>query len=148
MVPAKDESEEQPCYFIIEHLTDPTLGRPHAIILRELLDDIFQRDNADLSRLKKLMLTLVEHGQRHTIHGHGHPEKGKHLCGRQIPHTSAATKVVCRYLFPKDLVSRIDAHQRLLQKDPVRARLYKLLLVRNHPLINHSEALSAVGKFR
>ena len=74
------------------------------------------------------------------MHGNRHPEKGKHPCARQIPGTKSATKVVCRYLYPKDMVSKSDAHEGLVQRDPFRAGLYNLLLARNDPLINNFES--------
>ena len=82
--PAKDEGGEQLYDFIIENLTDPTLGRPQTINLKKVLDETLQCDDPDLTRLKKLLLALIEDGQRHTMHGHRHPEKGKHPCARQV----------------------------------------------------------------
>ena len=38
----------------------------------------------DTSRLKYLLLALIEHGQRHDYHEHGPPRFGVHACAKKV----------------------------------------------------------------
>ena len=118
---------------------DARLGRPQTVNLRELLDQTLSTETPDLTSLKQLLLGLIEDGQRHTMHGNRAPEKGKHPCARQRPGTTAPSQTVCRYLYPKELISPKQAEEGVIHSDPFRAGLYNLLLARNDPLVNNFE---------
>jgi hypothetical protein len=66
--PAKDEAGDPLYDFVIENLQDASLGRPQALNLKEILDKALGVEEADLSHLKKVLVALVEDGQRHTMH--------------------------------------------------------------------------------
>ena len=103
MHPAKDSSGEALYDFVIENIRDGRFGKPQCVNLREILDRAFANEHADVDDLKRLLLALIEDGQRHTMHGYKHPTKGVHACARQKPHTTSPTQVICRYLYPKDI---------------------------------------------
>ena len=108
--------------------------------LGALLERVLADENPDLTPLKQVLVALVEDGQRHTMHGHRAPEKGRHPCARQAPNDPNPTAVVCRYGFPKDLVDVRTATEGAVRLDPMRPGLYNLLLARNDPLVNSFEA--------
>ena len=89
--------------------------------------------------MKQIIIALIEDGQRHTMHGHRAPEKGKHPCARQTPNDPSPSGVVCRYGFPKDLIDAKTASEGAVRLDPMRPGLFNLLLPRNDPLINSFE---------
>ena len=102
--PAKDAAGEPLYEFIIENLQHKELGRPQTVDLKALLDDAFSSDTPDLQPLKRVLVALIEDGQRHTFHQHQRtPVKGVHPCARQKPHTRSPTEVYCKYGFPRDL---------------------------------------------
>ena len=91
--PAKDAAGEPLYEFIIENLQHPELARPQTVNLKALLDEVFSSDTPDLQPLKRVLVALIEDGQRHTFHQHGPPVKGVHPCARQKPHSSSAHDV-------------------------------------------------------
>ena len=94
---------EEPLYtLLVENVRMPGMAKPQTVNLLELLEDVF-RDcpldskedepktekpvaspaEPDTSRLKYLLLALIENGQRHDYHGHGPPSYGVHACARK-----------------------------------------------------------------
>ena len=67
--PAKDGGDGRLYDFHIENLEDKTTGKPQTVDLKALLDKVLADDEPDLTPLKKLLLALIEDGQRHTMHG-------------------------------------------------------------------------------
>ena len=80
-------------------------------------------DEPDLTPLKRIFFALVEDGQRHTMHGHGAPQKGRHPCARQDPKKPGPSGVVCRYGFPKELVDAKTATDGAVRLDAMRPGL-------------------------
>ena len=138
--PAKDDGGCKLYDFHIENLGDVGLGRPQTIDLGAVLDEVLSAGEPDLTPLKRIVIALVEDGQRHTAHGHSAtPVKGRHQCARQDPNKPGPSGVVCRYGFPKELVDTKTATDGATRLDPMRPGLYNLLLARNDPLINSFE---------
>ena len=121
---------------MIENIKDKKFGKPQCVNLREVLDHAFAGKHVNVDELKRLLLALIEDGQRHTMHGYKQPTKGVHACARQKPHTTSPTEVICRYLFPRDL----QQEEGRVVEDPYREGLYNLFLSRNDQLINTFEA--------
>ena len=70
----------EPLYtLLVEGVRFPGMAKPQTVNLKELLEEVFPKDPAvperepDTSKLKYLVLALIESGQRHTGHGHGLP---------------------------------------------------------------------------
>ena len=138
--PAKDDGGCKLYDFHIENLGDASLGRPQTIDLGAVLDEVLAVEEPDLTPLKRIVIALIEDGQRHTAHGHSAtPVKGRHQCARQDPNKPGPTGVVCRYGFPRELVDAKTATDGAVRLDPMRPGLYNLLLARNDPLINSFE---------
>ena len=78
--PAKDGGDSRLYDFHIENLEEDSTGKPQTVDLKALLDNVLAKDEPDLTLLKKLLLTLIEDGQRHTMHGLEPPRKGRHAC--------------------------------------------------------------------
>ena len=56
----------------------PGMSRPQTYNLRELLERAFaDPQEPDLTEIKKVLLALIEDGQRHTWHGHRAPTWGR-----------------------------------------------------------------------
>ena len=51
----------------------------------------------DTSRLKYLLLALIENGQRHDYHEHGPPRYGVHACARKGKNSDGKEYVYCRF---------------------------------------------------
>ena len=71
--PSKDVNGNPLYDYAREHVEERTLRRPQCVNLLEMLEEIFdtpQGTEPDVLPLKKLLLSLVEDGQRHTGHGH------------------------------------------------------------------------------
>ena len=96
MHPAKDSSGEALYDFVIENIRDEKFGKPQCVNLREMLDRAFANEHADVDELKRLLLALIEDGQRHTMHGYKQPTKGVQACARQKPHTTSPTQDISR----------------------------------------------------
>ena len=140
MHPAK-EPDGTPLYdFVIENLMLPSAQRPQTVNLREVLERAFSKPDApDLSELQTLLLALIEDGQRHTWHGHRTPTWGKDPCARKIRKQGESEYVICRYLFPRDLVINSDEHFGVVRADPHRQHLLNLFLRRNDSPLNNCE---------
>ena len=74
---------------MIENLTFKEFGKPQTVDLKSLLDDVFASETPDLQPLKRVLIALIEDGQRHTFHQHGPPTKGVHACSSR-PHGQVA----------------------------------------------------------
>ena len=142
---------EEPLYtLIVENVRMPGMAKPQAVSLLELLEDVF-RDapsdgsandcseaheagriwEPDTSRLKYLLLALIEHGQRHDYHDHGPPTYGKHACARKGKSSDGKEYVYCRYLFPREMRSFPGEVKGCILEDPHRPDLRNLFLKRN-----------------
>ena len=82
--------------------------------LLQVLEDVFvddkgvEREEPDTSRLKYLLMAIIEEGQRHDgVQGHGHdpPTLGVHPCARKGP----KGEIYCRYLMPRELRDFVNA---------------------------------------
>ena len=90
----------------------------------------------DTSRLKYLLLALIENGQRHDYHEHGPPRFGVHACARKGKKSDGKEYIYCRYLFPRELRSFRGEVKGCILEDPHRPDLRNLFLNRNDCLIN------------
>ena len=137
--PGKD-CDGRPYYdFFQDTLHNEEYAKPQCIDLCTMLDDIFATPEPDLTPLKKLLLALVEDGQRHTMHHHNTPTLKVHPCARESS-SGGKRKVYCRYLFPRDLVVATDESEGYVKEDPHRPGLKNLFLQRNDSLLNNFEA--------
>ena len=93
----------------------------------------------DTSRLKYLLLALIENGQRHDYHEHGPPRFGVHACARKGKNSDGKEYIYCRYLFPREMRSFNDELKGCILEDPHRPDLRNLFLNRNDCLINSFE---------
>jgi len=83
--PAKDTHGDALYDFVIDNLTLPEMQRPQTVNLREVLERAFATPTEpDLSEVKKILLALLEDGQRHTWHGHRTPTFGRDPCARKL----------------------------------------------------------------
>jgi hypothetical protein len=96
--PSKDANGDKFYDFDYETLTLPHCQRPHTTNLFEALSVAFQTDPPDLTKIKELLLALIENGQRHTGHGHNTPKLGQHACARKGSTSQGEDYVFCRYL--------------------------------------------------
>ena len=152
--PAKDAGGQDLYDFIVENISLPHCARPQAINLRALLDEVFAGDpeEPDLSKLRELLLALIEDGNRHTYHDFDPPTWGKHPCARKHKPKGLAEYIYCRYLFPREKLLREEAladpadpestyvRKGEVRNDPHRSGLRNLFLERNDELINNFEA--------
>ena len=134
---------EEPLYtLLVENVKMPGMAKPQTVNLLELLEDIFhdcddkkgtqeQAPEPDTSKLKHLLLALIENGQRHDYHGHDPPTLGKHACARKGKTSTGKEYVYCRYIFPRDLQSFLGDVKGCIQEDPHRPDLRNLCLNRN-----------------
>ena len=82
--PAKDAGGKQLYPFRADLLERNEFQKPQTVDLLELLENIHTDEiNADLAPLRRLMLALIEDGQRHTMHGHNPPKLGLHHCAKK-----------------------------------------------------------------
>ena len=75
--PSKNLNGNPSYNYARQHVEERTLRRPQCVDLLEMLKEIFdtpQGTEPDVLPLKKLLLSLVEDGQRHTGHGHRKPQ--------------------------------------------------------------------------
>ena len=93
MHPALD-ANGQPLYdYVIENLNatadspNSYLSKPQCFNLTQELDEIFKAEleghSPDLNRLQKLLVALIESGQRHTLHQNRNPILGRDPCARE-----------------------------------------------------------------
>ena len=138
--PAK-EAHGEPLYdFVIENLMLPSMSRPQTVNLRELLERAFaDPEEPDLTEIKKVLLALIEDGQRHTWHGHRAPTWGRDPCARKLHRRGEREVVFCRYLFPREQFIPTQDNLGQVRVDPYRQNLLNLFLARNDPLLNNFE---------
>ena len=149
--PCKDMSGEplwkfdEPLYtLMVDNVRMPGCAKPQTINLLEELERVFDNEAApDTSRLKHILLALIESGQRHDYHiphAHGPPAYGKNTCARKGSTSHGKEHVYCRYLFPRELMDFDGQDKRgCIRSDPHRADLRNLFLTRNDSLINNFE---------
>ena len=101
--PAKDAGGSPLHPFVIENLNSRDGTLPQCVDLRKVLTETLTEREPDLARLRRLLLVLIEDGQRHTRHGHGGPTLGVDPCARRRPHKPS--EVICRYGYPRPLVT-------------------------------------------
>ena len=81
----------------------------------------------------------MEHGQRHTWHGHRAPTWGRDPCARKLHRRGEREIVFCRYLFPREHFIPSEHLTGQVRVDPYRQNLLNLFLARNDPLLNNFE---------
>ena len=84
--PSKNDKGESLFHYYVD-LFEPeeSLQKPQTVNLYEVLEKIFEDPNhqePDLQPVREILLSLIEHGGRHTIHGESAPIMGKHPCAR------------------------------------------------------------------
>ena len=135
--PALDEDGFALYDFIIENIKTPSNPKPQTINLKGLLDEVFADNNKepDVSKLKEILLALIEDGQKHDRHSVYRPIIVKHSCARKGKRTgSNRVEVYCRYLFPRRLrkfahsEDRASQHPQhgVIESDPFRPDLRNL----------------------
>lgn len=141
--PAKDAGGNQLYPFRADLLQNEDYDKPQTVDLLDFLEDALADDKAvDLNKLRRLLLALIEDGQRHTMHGHNLPTHGQHPCARLGRTSTGKQYIYCRYLFPKALLVLDWDKLALVTDDPHRPHLRNLLFARNDTLINsYSEEL-------
>ncbi len=151
--PCKDEQGENAFKYVQEILAQPYLAQPQCTSLLALLDELFDDrvsgegvPSYDLTPLPRLLVALLEDGQRHTGHGDQHPPVlGADACARKGSTTHGKQYVYCRYLFPR-LLRLLDALQKgVVLDDPHRPGLRNLFLARNDTLLNPFEEHIILG---
>ena len=132
---------DEPLYtLMVENVPMPGCAKPQTINLLELLEGVFSTpDKPDTSRLKYLLLALVENGQRHDYHDHDPPKLGTHACARKGKNFDGKEIVYCRYLFPREMQNFDGDVKGCIMEDPFRPDLRNLCLQRNDCLINSFE---------
>lgn len=137
--PAKDSAGNNLYNFEAEFLFDKKFPKPQCVDLLEPLEQHTEKREADLDPLRKILLALIEDGQRHEMHGHDPPTWGCHACARKGSKSEGTEYVYCRYLFPKPLL-RLDWNKlATVVDDKHRPGLRNLCLARNDSLINSFE---------
>jgi hypothetical protein len=83
--PAKDDEGKALYDHVIELMKESKYQQPQCIDLLDLLDEVFSDKTVapDLLPLQKLLIALIEDGQRHSWHGRGHPVLGVDACARK-----------------------------------------------------------------
>ena len=132
---------DEPLYtLMVENVPMPGCAKPQTINLLELLENVFSDpEKPDTSRLKYLLLALVENGQRHDYHDHDPPKLGTHACARKGKNFDGKEIVYCRYLFPREMQNFDGDVKGCIMEDPFRPDLRNLCLQRNDCLINSFE---------
>ena len=130
---------------MVDGVKMPGCAKPQTIDLLSELEMVFADETApDTSRLKQILIALIESGQRHDFHiphAHGPPMYGKNTCARKGSTSHGREHVYCRYLFPRELMNfDAESAQGCIRSDPHRPDLRSLFLTRNHSLINNFEA--------
>ena len=79
--PAKDAGGHQLYPFRADLLQNVEYDKPQTVDLFEVLENtLSDSKNVDLGGRRRLLLALIEDGQRHTMHGHNLPTHGQHPC--------------------------------------------------------------------
>ena len=94
MHPAKDSSGKPLYPFVIENLQLKHCARPQCINLLALLDDIFAKSEPDLTKVKDIVLALIEDGQRHVGHGDRPPRHVNEAPCARINKKNVITKTI------------------------------------------------------
>ena len=139
--PAKDDEGAALYPYALEIVEDSQYHQPQCVDLLELFDQIFSDEHTapDLLPLQKLLVALIEDGQRHAWHGRKTPTLGLDACARKGSAKYGKECVYCRYLFPR-LVRLLDSVKKaVVEHDDHRPNLYNLLLSRNADLLNPVE---------
>jgi hypothetical protein len=146
--PSKNVIGEE-SYNYWEDIITSSLQKPQCVNVMQLLSDVLEPVDAqcaaepDFTELKKLLLAIVEAGQRHDMHGHNPHPSSMMQCARQ-----RGSSTYCRYLFPRKVRLPDASRPGEVREDPYRAGLRNLFLERNDQLLNNFEAhllLSNVG---
>ena len=143
MHPCKDAHGNRLYDYHIETLSAAQhCQQPLCTNLHQEIATAFSEDPPNLSRLRDILLALIEQGQRHTSHGHSPPKLGEDACARKGSKSCGPDCVDCRYLFPRDLRVNEDGLLGAICEDPHRPDLRNLSLERNDTLLNnHQEEL-------
>ena len=137
---AKDAGGNQLYPFRSELLQMQEHSKPQRVDLLELLETtLADPTNVDLNPLGRLLLALIEDGQRHTMHGHNAPTHGVHPCAKQGRTSTGKEYIYCRYNFPKPLLVLDWDKLALVTDDEHRPHLRNLNMARNDTLINDYE---------
>ena len=139
--PSKDAGGNQLYPFKIDLLQNRDFEKPQSVDLLELLEKIHSNDrDVDLDQLRRLLLALIEDGQRHTMHGHNAPQYGSHPCAKKGRTSTGKEYIYCRYNFPKALLVLLDWDKlAVVTDDEHRPNLRNLNFSRNDTLINSFE---------
>ena len=106
----------------------------------ELLENTLSNDTTvDLTPLRRLLLALIEDGQRHTMHGPNAPQHGIHPCARKGRTSTGKEYIYCRYKYPKPLLVLDWDKLAIVTDDEHRPHLRNLHLARNDNLLNEYE---------
>ena len=131
---------EEPFYtLLVENVRMPGCAKPQTVNLFELLEDVFSQEEPDTSRLKYLLLALLENGQRHDYHNHDAPTPGVHSCAREGKTADGKKYIYCKYLFPRNMRTFTGDACGCIEEDPHRKDLRNLFLSRNDTLLNNFE---------
>ena len=136
---------------MVEHLnatadsSDSYLSKPQCFNLTQELDKIFEAEkqdkSPDLRRLQKVLVALIESGQRHTLHQNRTPILGRDPCAREAKRgIKDCMAIFCRYFFPREIFNPEDGTLGEVKEDPYRPDLRNLFLRRNDELLNNFEA--------
>jgi len=132
--PAKDPEGIHYYDLFIENLQLPDCAKPQVINMHEVLEDAFAQDEPDFTRLKQILVALIEDGQRHDYHGDHAPTLGVHACARKGKNAEGKTLVYCRYGYAKALFTATPEQKGYIAADPYRPDLRNLFLARNDSL--------------
>ena len=139
MHPAKDAFGDANFNIREEIIYNEKYATPQATNLYEMLDDAFaDPEKPNVEELKRILVAIIESGQRHTGHGTSatqHPKIGVHACARQGKNAEGKAYFYCRYGYPKDLCFS-DGY---VADDEHRKDLRNVFLRRNDPIINSFE---------
>ena len=140
--PAKTQQGDPTYNFVVEMLSTAEYAQPQCVDLYSLLESVLDTDDGGVSLqpLHRLLVALIETGQRHVGHGVDPPVWGGHVCARKGSHSKGTCHVYCRYLFPRALRFFAQLRGSVVKDDPHRPGLKNLFLARNDPLLNGFEA--------
>ena len=100
MHPSTNEAGKLLFDYFVERVMLGAEDKPRTVNVKQLLDEVFVKyargDELEVSKLKFLLLALLESWQRYTLYGHRHAKPGQ-SCAREVD-----GKIVCRYQYPKD----------------------------------------------
>lgn len=138
--PSKDDDGSALHQFAFDINQDAKYQQPQCIDLLELLDEVFTDDVApNLLPLQKLLVALIEDGQRHSWHGRRAPVLGCDACARKGSARPGKDPVYSRYLFPRLLRLLDSLKKAVVEEDEHRPGLYNLFFSRKYDLLNPFE---------